>query len=238
RGVDLVGQHAGLRYIVQCKRYTKRVPPAMVRDLVGALHIQKADRALLVTTSGFTKQGHAEVRDQHVELWDGDILAAQIARAAALCADPTRMRAARRRTGAVLAVGILLNSVLVVWAFATSSGEPPAAPLMGARATQPVPTLMSSTPVLAPTKVATALPAPSAVPTAAVFNGGNVRATPELQSAVLDQIHVGETVELLGRSADGQWLQIRNVRGQMGWVHRTLLTLDPALDAALSVTVP
>jgi len=238
RGVDLVGQHAGLRYIVQCKRYTKRVPPAMVRDLVGALHIQKADRALLVTTSGFTKQGHAEVRDQHVELWDGDILAAQIARANALRADPMRVRVARRRTGAVVAVGMLCNSLLVVWALATSSGEPPVAPLVGARATQPVPTLMGATPVLAPTTAPTALPASSAVPVATVFNGGNVRAAPELQATVLDQIHAGETVALLGRSADRQWLQVRDGRGQVGWVHRTLLTLDPTLDAALSVVAP
>ena len=241
RGVDLVGQHAGLRYVVQCKRYTKRVPPAMVREFVGALHIQKADRALLVTTSSFTKQGHAEVREQHVELWDGDILAAQIARAAALRADPLRVRAVRRRIGAMVGAGVLLNSVLVVWAFASSDGSPPVAPLVGGQAMQPVPTLMGTTAALAlPTTAPTALPlpAPSAMPVAAVYNGGNVRVAPELQAAVLDQLHAGETVELRGRSADGQWLQVRDVRGQVGWVHRTLLTLDPGVAAALAVTGP
>ena len=234
RGVDLVGQHDGLRYVVQCKRYTKRVPPAMVRDLVGALHIQKADRAILVTTSGFTTQGHAEVRDQHVELWDGDILAAQIARATALRADPLRVRATRRRTGAIVYAGILLNCVLVTWAFATGDSPSQATSAVGARASQPVPTLMGTTLVLAPPT----LTPPSAEPVAAVFNGGNVRAAPALQAAVLDQLHAGETVALLGRSTDGQWIQVRDERGQVGGTHRTLLTIDPAIDAALAVTVP
>jgi restriction system protein len=240
RGVDLVGECEGLRYVVQCKRYTKRVPPAMVRDLVGALHIQKADRALLVTTSGFTKQGHAEVRDQHVELWDGDILAAQIARAAALRADPLRVRAARRRTGAIVYAGMLLNSVLVAWAFAAVGPPPLSAPPVGARDSRPpAPTpMLSATPSLAPTTAPTAQPTPSAVPVAAVFNGGNVRAAPALQATVRDQVNAGETVALLGRSPDRQWIQVRDARGQVGWVHRTLLTIDPAIDAALAVSAP
>ena len=98
---------------------------------------------------------------------------------------------------------------------------------------QPLPTLMGSTP--GPT---TAAPAPSAVPVVTVFNGGNLRVAPELQAAVLDQIHAGETVALLGRSADGQWLQVRDMRGPMGWVHRTLLTLEPGVDAALPAIAP
>ena len=78
RGVDLEGFSGGARYVVQCKRYSKPVPPAMVRNLVGTRHIQRADCALLVTTSRFTAQGYAEVAEQPVELWDGDDLAEQI----------------------------------------------------------------------------------------------------------------------------------------------------------------
>jgi len=241
RGVDLVGQHEGERYVIQCKRYTKKVPPAMVRDLVGTRAIQQADRALLVTTSGFTKQGYDEARDQPVELWDGDALEEQITRAAELCADPVIVRARRRRWGAVLYAGVLVNSVLVAYAFA-AAGPPlrisPAEAVRAAR--QPTTVATPTVAPAAPTAAATVTPAvrePGA-PTAPVANGGNVRSAPDLQAAVLDQVNAGESVTLLGRSPDGTWLQIRNVRGKVGWTHRTLLTLEPAVEQGLPVVAP
>ncbi|MFQ3684528.1 SH3 domain-containing protein [Roseiflexus sp.] len=83
-------------------------------------------------------------------------------------------------------------------------------------------------------------PAPTPIPlaTAVVFNGGNVRAAPNLRGTVLDQIHAYETVVLLGRSPDGLWLRIINPRQQEGWVHRSLLTIDPAVEADLPVLTP
>lgn len=85
-----------------------------------------------------------------------------------------------------------------------------------------------------------AAPAPPAAPaatglTAQVFNGGNVRTQPTLQSDVLDQIIAGETVTLLGRNADGEWYRITNTRGVSGWVNRTLLTVDPGVAARVPV---
>jgi restriction system protein len=253
RGVDLDGQLGGQRYIIQCKRYTKKVPPAMVRDLVGALHIQQADRAILVTTSGFTRQGYAEAQDQQVELWDGAALETQIARAAERRADPVRVRAAQRRRGAILSAGLLLNGVLIGWAFMTAgplplnalaaasrvSSEPTSAPLL----TIPIPAAAPAAPAPAPAApLPTAEPPPEAVPTAVatatVFNGGNVRAAPDLQGAVLDQVNAGEAVTLLGRSPDGVWLQISNVRGQIGWAHHTLLTLDSGVEQSLPILAP
>ena len=74
RGVDITAERDGLRYLVQCKRYSKSVGPNYVRDLVGALHIQGADRAILVATSSFTPQSRLEARGQAVELWDDKIL--------------------------------------------------------------------------------------------------------------------------------------------------------------------
>lgn len=62
--------------------------------------------------------------------------------------------------------------------------------------------------------------------TATVFNGGNVRAAPNLQGEVLDQINANESVELLERTPDGVWFRIVNERGVEGWVHQTLLTID------------
>jgi SH3-like domain-containing protein len=71
--------------------------------------------------------------------------------------------------------------------------------------------------------------------TASVFNGGNVRAEPSTSGQVLDQINAGEAVELLGRSADGVWYQIRNIRGVIGWVHSSLLTIEPGVSERVPV---
>ncbi len=73
--------------------------------------------------------------------------------------------------------------------------------------------------------------------TATVFNGGNVRAFPNLQGKVLDQIHAAETVQLVAKTSDGSWYKIINPRNQTGWVSVTLLTVDPAVAAQVPVAV-
>ncbi|MDW8214124.1 MAG: restriction endonuclease [Roseiflexaceae bacterium] len=257
RGVDLEGEFQGQRYVVQCKRYSKPVPPSMVRDLAGALHIQRADRALLVTTSSFTRQGYEEVRNLPIELWDGDVLARKIEEAAALRADPSQQRNVRRGRFAVLMALAVFNASCALFAF-VSAGPPqlasPAVRQSGAPSSGSIagaPAASSVFPTFSPTRVIvnedqqpTAPPSPAltpterAVPTTTVFNGGNVRAAPNLRGTVLDQVHAGEIVELLGRSPDGNWFYIRNPRGQTGWTHRTLLNLEAGLEERLEVLRP
>jgi len=70
------------------------------------------------------------------------------------------------------------------------------------------------------------------VPLAMVFNGGNVRAQPNLQGDVLDQVHAHEPVRLLAKTGDAGWYRIVNQRDVVGWVSATLLTVAPA-DAVL-----
>jgi flagellar FliL protein len=86
----------------------------------------------------------------------------------------------------------------------------------------------------APDAPAPDAPAPSGL-TAQVFNGGNVRAAPNLGGEVQDQINAGEEVQLLGKTADGGWYQITNPRGVTGWVNRTLLTVDPEVARRVPV---
>ncbi|NOK60727.1 MAG: hypothetical protein GFH27_549289n291 [Chloroflexi bacterium AL-W] len=74
--------------------------------------------------------------------------------------------------------------------------------------------------------------APTEVPverTATVFNGGNVRAAPNIGGQVLDQINANESVELLEQTADGTWYRITNERGVEGWVSVTLLSIDASI---------
>ena len=75
----------------------------------------------------------------------------------------------------------------------------------------------------------------TSVPLATVFNGGNVRAQPNIEGDVLDQIHARESVRLLAKTADARWYRIVNPRDLVGWVSATLLKIDPALVEAVPV---
>jgi hypothetical protein len=83
------------------------------------------------------------------------------------------------------------------------------------------------TPVLTPTAVS-----------ATVANGGNVRAAPSLQGAVLDQVNAQETVPLLGKTNDEQWYRITTPRGVAGWVNVSLLRVSSAVAAQVPVVAP
>lgn len=229
----------------------------MVRDLAGALHIQRADRALLVTTSSFTRQGYEEVRDLPIELWDGDILVRKIEEATALRADPSQQRNAWRKRFVALTALAIFNASCALLAFVNAgpptlasptvrqSGDPSPESISGAPAESIVfPTFSPTRFIVNGKQQPTATPSPAPTPTeravltTTVFNGGNVRAAPNLRGTVLDQVHAGEIVELIGRSPYGTWLYIRNPRGQVGWTHRSLLNLEAGVEERLDVLRP
>ena len=139
---------------------------------------------------------------------------------------------------------LALNSSTLLWAFITvglPSGMVAAtAPAIAVVAPPRVPD--DATP-LPPSSVPgqnsqpplpTATAAPD-LPTARVTNGGNVRAAPSLQGAVVGQIHANQTVALLGRTTDGVWLQISAGPQLTGWTHQSLLRLDPLIVQQLPV---
>jgi uncharacterized protein YgiM (DUF1202 family) len=70
---------------------------------------------------------------------------------------------------------------------------------------------------------------PSTVQKATVAHGGNRRAAPSMQAKVLGLVEAGETVQLLSKTRDGVWYEVRCRCGAMGWVHNSLLKLDPAV---------
>lgn len=213
RGVDITAERDGLRFIIQCKRYTKPVGPNYVRDLVGALQIQQADRAILVATSAFTRQSQLEARGQRVELWDDRILLQRIDEA-------ERLRAAqqprRNQESTLLYAGALgLNLVLAGFAllfgglpishseaqmgqtsfFGATANAPASNPIMAEAApatTTPRPTATPRPPRTSqPAATPQPTPTPTPIyPTATVFNGGNVRAELTLKGTVLDQIRL------------------------------------------------
>jgi hypothetical protein len=94
-----------------------------------------------------------------------------------------------------------------------------------------------ATATLVAARTATALaklpsPTPEGALAATVANGGNVREAP-INGRPLDQVNAGEAIRLLEKTQDGAWFKItyaRNGGAITGWVSRTLLTIDPAVE--------
>lgn len=68
-GVDLVAVKAGETTVVQCKHWQNAlVKPDKIRETIGAMTIEKAHRATLVTLRGYTEAARQLAREQGVEL--------------------------------------------------------------------------------------------------------------------------------------------------------------------------
>jgi Tfp pilus assembly protein PilX len=96
-------------------------------------------------------------------------------------------------------------------------------------------TLVTALTATAQAKLAT--PTPMGGLAATVANGGNVREAP-ISGRPLDQVNAGETVRLLAKTSDGGWLKVtyaRNGATITGWISRTLLTIDPAVEQQVPV---
>lgn len=78
RGIDLIVRivHFGLSHswIVQAKRYTEPVGVKAVREYSSLRYRDRVDGVIIVTTSGFTKEGQDEAAEHNVKLIDGNLL--------------------------------------------------------------------------------------------------------------------------------------------------------------------
>ena len=75
-GIDLTVEKNGRRGLVQCKRYTRPVGAAEVREFRGALAREQVTLGFFVTTSGFTKNAITEAAyPPKIILYDGVKLA-------------------------------------------------------------------------------------------------------------------------------------------------------------------
>ena len=131
------------------------------------------------------------------------------------------------RTTGIPALDAIRSSSVPIRTF-----DPPAVAALHQNPTEPPASSATQTPIAAPIEpVAPGI----SVPLATVFNGGNVRAQPNIEGEVLDQIHARESVRLLAKTADARWYRIVNPRDLVGWVSATLLKIDPALVEAVPV---
>lgn len=68
-GADLVLRKWGKKIVVQAKRYERNVGITAVQEVVGSIAYYKADRAMVVTNSNFTKSARDLAKRNEVELW-------------------------------------------------------------------------------------------------------------------------------------------------------------------------
>ncbi|MFP4145080.1 MAG: restriction endonuclease [Phycisphaeraceae bacterium] len=78
-GVDVVLTGCGVKALVQCKQWrAKQVGVAVVRELLGSVTAEQADRGILVSSGRFTAEARRFARKHDIELIDGPALAAMI----------------------------------------------------------------------------------------------------------------------------------------------------------------
>ena len=76
-GVDITAISGGAspaKWVIQCKHWSGKVGPEVVRELEGARVLRKADKAMLITSSAFTPAAIETAGKLGIELVDGDVL--------------------------------------------------------------------------------------------------------------------------------------------------------------------
>jgi restriction system protein len=74
-GADLLMRKAGKLTATQAKRYKENVGIAGIQEVIGAREYYHTDRAMCVTTAGYTKAARALAGKAHVTLWGREELA-------------------------------------------------------------------------------------------------------------------------------------------------------------------
>jgi hypothetical protein len=80
-----------------------------------------------------------------------------------------------------------------------------------------------------------AVPTSETLP-ATVVHGGNRRAAPSTNGEVLGRVHAGDTIQLLARTRNGAWYYAICRCGARGWVHASLLKIDPKVARRVPVS--
>jgi len=73
-GIDIILRKLGRVIFVQCKKWDCTVGEPVLRDFYGSMVASRADAGFVVTTSNFTSQAEAFVKDKPIELYDVDAI--------------------------------------------------------------------------------------------------------------------------------------------------------------------
>ena len=69
-GIDVLAKKDGVKYAIQCKRYSKPVGNKAVQEAYSGKAIYNADVAVVMSNMDFTPQAIEDARKLKVELWD------------------------------------------------------------------------------------------------------------------------------------------------------------------------
>ena len=71
-GIDVIANSRDQKIAVQAKRHksSNKVGSPTVRDTLGSIHRVDADKAIVITTSTFTRPAFQQARNSPIELWD------------------------------------------------------------------------------------------------------------------------------------------------------------------------
>ena len=70
RGVDIIAEKNGMKYAIQCKRYSSNVGNHAIQEVFSGKSIYNADVAVVLTNNYFTEQAEQDARILCVELWN------------------------------------------------------------------------------------------------------------------------------------------------------------------------
>lgn len=69
-GADLLLAKDNIKYVVQAKRWNRKVDIKAVQEIVAAIKHYKADRGIVITNNFFTRNAENLARSNNIELWD------------------------------------------------------------------------------------------------------------------------------------------------------------------------
>lgn len=73
-GVDIVMRRAGVKYAVQCKRYSANVGIHAIQEIAAGTRLYGCDYGIVITNAGFTAAAKTLAESEEILLWDGKIL--------------------------------------------------------------------------------------------------------------------------------------------------------------------
>ncbi len=71
----MIAESNSAKIVIQCKQYSKPAQRNLVSELLGVKMAEKATRAILICTGGFTHDAEEYAAHNGIELWDLDDLA-------------------------------------------------------------------------------------------------------------------------------------------------------------------
>lgn len=73
-GIDVLAKKDGVKYAIQCKRYSKAVGNKAIQEAYSGRDIYGADVAVVMTNMDFTNQAEQDAKKLNVQLWGREII--------------------------------------------------------------------------------------------------------------------------------------------------------------------